>query len=359
MKKFLKPLVFLFFAATIVACSKTDDPGVTFEPEGIMPKAEFTYEDGDDPFTFKFKNTSQDFKDAIWRFGDDSVAYDANPEHVYMTTGKFQVTMTVTSETGKTSQFLREIEIDPNDVFTVTAEKTAAANKLLFKAETDLDIEKVEWRLIDNTKPSPETRTSTEMEPEFDVPVGLIAPIRATLTTKKGSVAILNKDASTEGIVTNFMDSKVDYQVTEDNTSNANETSKELFDPNNDDKGKFLIGWSSNKTWSVTMEFSSSQTAKFYSIANGNDSHDRSPKSWNLEGSADGTAWTMLDSRNMDKHWHQQLVDRGFANNNAATEWKKFYYAVTTPGSYKYYRLTVTSNFGNGLIQFGEIILFK
>ncbi|WP_285008900.1 PKD domain-containing protein [Pedobacter faecalis] len=359
MNKLLKPFVFLFIAAAVSACSKTDDPGLTFEPEGVPPIVDFDVVAGDDPFTWKFTNKTSNFKEVTWRFGDDSVAYDNAPEHLYKTTGKFQVTLTATSESGKTAQVLKEINITPDDVFLVSATGTAVANRLKFTAETDVDVEKIDWRIVDNTRPNPVTTTSSEMSPEFNVPVGMIAPVRATLTSKKGSVAIQNKNASTEGIVTDFTKSLVAYTVTEDNTSNANETSKELFDPNNDDKGKFLIGWSSGKTWNVTMEFGGPETMKFYSIANGNDSPGRSPKSWKIEGSNDKEKWTLVDTRTLDKHWHQQLVDRGFPNTNAGTEWKKFYYPVTTPGSYKYYRLTVTANFGDGLIQFGELIFFK
>ncbi|WP_285008898.1 PKD domain-containing protein [Pedobacter faecalis] len=356
MKKLVKPLMFIFFATAIAACSK-DTPVEVVEDEGTRPVVDFAVEPGDDPFTWKFTNNSSDFKEVTWRFGDDSVAYSNDPEHVYMTTGTFQVTLTATSESGKTSQYLREITIDPNEILGISATKTGTPNELAFKAQTDLDIESIEWRFTDTSTPTTKTFISDDLEPLYKVPTGVIVPARIQLTTKKGSVAIITKDASTEGIVTNFMDAMVGYTVTEDNTGNANENATKLFDKKDDNK--FLIGWAADKEWNVTMEFSSAQTLKFYSIGNGNDSPERDPKIWTMEGSNDGENWTIVDSRSMEKHWTDQLLERGFPNTDAGLDWKKFYFAVSNPGSFKYYRLNINENFGGGAIQFGEVALFK
>ncbi|WP_256004768.1 PKD domain-containing protein [Pedobacter deserti] len=358
MNKLLKPLLFLFFAAAIASCSKTDDPGLTFEPEGTMPVVDFDITAGDDPFTWKFTNKTSNFKEVTWRFGDDSVAYDNAPEHVYMTTGKFQVTLTATSESGKTAQVLKEITIDPNKIVGVTAQKTATPNKLAFAAETDpsVQVKALKWTLTDKSRPSPRVSTSESLTPQFDLPAGAISPVEVRLTTNKGSVAVVTKDAGTEGIVTNFMTSLVAYNVSEEGGFN-NEKSDRLFDKTTDDK--FVLGWSSGKTWNVIMEFAGPEKMIYYSLSNGNDSPGRSPKSWTMEGSNDKATWTLVDSKTMDKHFHQQLVDRGFPNTNAGTRWIKMYFGVDNPGSYKYYRFTITSNFGDGLLQFGNIILFK
>jgi PKD repeat protein len=242
MKKLIKPLMFIFFATAIAACSK-DTPVEIIEEEGVHPIADFEYISGDDPFTFKFTNKSSEFKEVTWRFGDDSVAYSNDPEHVYMTTGTFQVTITATSESGKTSQSLQEVVIDPNDFLAVTAERSGEQGKLKFKAETAVDVEKVEWRGVDNFRPEPRILSSTSFTPEFEITEGIITPITVTITTKKGSVATVTKDASTEGIVTNFMDAMVDFVPTEDNTGNANENVSKLFDKKDDNK--FLLGWAS------------------------------------------------------------------------------------------------------------------
>src|SRR5687768_16680975 len=116
MKKLIKPLMFIFFATAIIACSKETSVEV-IEQEGTRPVVDFDVEAGDDPFTWQFTNKSSTFKEVTWRFGDDSVAYSNDPEHVYMTTGTFQVTLTAISESGQTSQYLREVVIDPNDIF--------------------------------------------------------------------------------------------------------------------------------------------------------------------------------------------------------------------------------------------------
>src|SRR5690606_25909832 len=38
--------------------------------------------------------------------------------------------------------------------------------------------------------------------------------------------------------------------------------------------------------------------ANAYLLASGNDAHDRDPKSWEFQGSNDGSNWTTLDTRN-------------------------------------------------------------
>ena len=108
------------------------------------------------------------------------------------------------------------------------------------------------------------------------------------------------------------------------------------------------------------MEFAKAHTMKFYCIANGNDAPNRDPKTWTMEGSNDKTNWTLVDSRDQARTFTDQLLDRGFQNNDQDTDWKKFYFAASNPGSYKYYRMRVTSNFNtDDLLQFGEIIFYE
>ncbi|WZP01264.1 discoidin domain-containing protein (plasmid) [Isosphaeraceae bacterium EP7] len=61
----------------------------------------------------------------------------------------------------------------------------------------------------------------------------------------------------------------------------------------------------------------------------------RTPKDWALKGSADGTTWTTVDTR---------TGQAAALNTGSGTTLS---YAVTTPGSYRYYRLDVTANNGD------------
>ena len=353
MIKLFKPFALLFCAGAIIACSKSE---LAVEPDPTVINAEtgFTYTKGTDPFTFEFKNTSKNFKRLEWRFGDDTLRTSENPTHLYRTTGDFTVELRAISETGAVSRSVQIIKIGPDSIAKITAAKTATANKLAFSLSTKADLAKAEWSVKDDTRPNTPDIKSTALNPELTIPVGRIAPITVKLTTKSGSTATIVKDASTEGIVTDMMNTLL--KTTPSRESTNAETSKQLTDKQN---SKMFLSWASGNTWQFVMDFNFAQTARFYCIGNGNDSPDRDPKTWTLEGSNNGVDWTVVDSRNLDKHFTQQLLDRGYQNNDADTDWKRFYFPITNPGSYTSYRFNLTANFGSTGMQFGEIILYK
>jgi hypothetical protein len=64
------------------------------------------------------------------------------------------------------------------------------------------------------------------------------------------------------------------------------------------------------------------------------------PKDWTLEGSNDGSAWTVVDTVTGETGW-----------TNGLTGIREF--TVDTPGSYTYYKLNVTANNGAGQTQVG------
>lgn len=88
-------------------------------------------------------------------------------------------------------------------------------------------------------------------------------------------------------------------------------------------------------------------TITFYTLTTGNDSQNRDPKSWTLQGSNDGgTTWTIVDT--------QTGVTLG-ADRRATKK-----YTVATPGSYKMYKLNITEKFGSDTnIQLTELQLFE
>jgi regulation of enolase protein 1 (concanavalin A-like superfamily) len=88
---------------------------------------------------------------------------------------------------------------------------------------------------------------------------------------------------------------------------------------------------------------SNAQTIKRYTITSANDVPARDPKDWQLLGSNDGSTWTTLDTR---------------SNQSFATRFEAQTYSIASPGGYRYYRLNVTANGGDGSTQLSEFRLF-
>jgi hypothetical protein len=76
-----------------------------------------------------------------------------------------------------------------------------------------------------------------------------------------------------------------------------------------------------------------------YSLTSANDTPGRDPSAWALQGSNDGSSWTDLDTRT------GQSFSSRFATNS-------YTFANTT--AYGHYRLNITANSGDPLLQLGE-----
>ncbi|MDN3492738.1 DUF4998 domain-containing protein [Winogradskyella bathintestinalis] len=105
-----------------------------------------------------------------------------------------------------------------------------------------------------------------------------------------------------------------------------------------DTNTKFLIFNYTTDFW-IQQEFFNAAISNRYTLTSGNDAAGRDPKNWTLSGSNDGTTWTDLDTR----------TDETFAERN---ETKEYTFNSTTP--YKYYRISITANNGDGLFQLSE-----
>jgi hypothetical protein len=79
-----------------------------------------------------------------------------------------------------------------------------------------------------------------------------------------------------------------------------------------------------------------------YALTSANDSPERDPRDWQLQGSQDGESWTTLDTQT-----GQDFSDR--------FQTKEYRFANAT--AYRYYRLNVTANHSGGLIQLAELQL--
>ncbi|MEU6536983.1 alpha-1,2-mannosidase [Streptomyces sp. NPDC047000] len=80
-----------------------------------------------------------------------------------------------------------------------------------------------------------------------------------------------------------------------------------------------------------------------YSLTSANDASDRDPADWHLEGSHDGSSWSLLDSREDDE------FERRFETRE---------YTVARPGSFRHYRLRITANRGADMTQLCRVRFF-
>ncbi|MBW8780269.1 MAG: RICIN domain-containing protein [Verrucomicrobia bacterium] len=97
----------------------------------------------------------------------------------------------------------------------------------------------------------------------------------------------------------------------------------------------------------VQYDFGSgnAQTIKRYTLTSADDMPDRDPKNWQFQGSNDGSTWTTLDTQ---------------SNQAFAARYQTNIYSITSPASYRYYRLNVTANNGNTTsLQLAELGLWS
>jgi glucose/arabinose dehydrogenase len=80
-----------------------------------------------------------------------------------------------------------------------------------------------------------------------------------------------------------------------------------------------------------------------YALTSANDTPGRDPKDWTLQGSADGQTWSDVDRR----------TGQAFAERFQTRQFE-----ITTPQTYEYWRLNITANAGEPLIQLADLRLF-
>jgi len=125
---------------------------------------------------------------------------------------------------------------------------------------------------------------------------------------------------------------------TYDGKVSAGEKYVKLFDGNI--LTKFLAEFgAANQPLNMVYEFAEPQIANVYTMGSANDSQARDPKSWRIEGSQDGTNYVTLDSR-QDQVFDNRFQTRIFDFDNTV--------------AYKFYRLVILSNRGDGLFQMAE-----
>ncbi|MFI6260019.1 GH92 family glycosyl hydrolase [Micromonospora zamorensis] len=103
-----------------------------------------------------------------------------------------------------------------------------------------------------------------------------------------------------------------------------------------DSSTKWLIFQSSG--W-VTYQLAKPATVLRYSLTSANDAPSRDPRDFVVQGSNDGSTWTDLDKR----------VGQTFSGRYATNR-----YSFTNTSAYAFYRLNVTANSGDSLVQLAD-----
>lgn len=131
--------------------------------------------------------------------------------------------------------------------------------------------------------------------------------------------------------------------VNKENTGGASssEGSLKLIDLDNNTKF-YLSGY--QKDFKAIQQFGTGVVANTYIITSGNDSQDRDPKTWTVEGSNDQSTWSALDSKTSQSFTYRNEIKQ-FSFSNSST--------------YKYYRLTIKDNAGSPDLQLSEWRLFQ
>ncbi|MDU0288389.1 ThuA domain-containing protein [Saccharothrix longispora] len=127
--------------------------------------------------------------------------------------------------------------------------------------------------------------------------------------------------------------------VTASGENPPNETKEKLTD--GDDRTKWLTR--ATTAW-VAYRLNAAAAVNRYSLTSANDSAGRDPRDWTLQGSVDGTTWTDLDRRT-GQSFDDRLLTRTFT--------------VAEPRSFQHYRLSITANGGEPLIQLADLELLS
>jgi hypothetical protein len=192
MNKILKPILFLFCAATFVSCEKDRVLPVENMEIGERPTVDYEFIAKEDPFAFEFKNKSSNYKSLEWRFGDDSLSTEVSPSHLFLKDGKYEVILTATSSTGATAKKLVVVTISPEKVAKIVALPNGTANTVKFKVGTTAQLKSAKWDFGDGT-------TSDQLEPAKTYAPDQLFTAKVVLTTVNGSQASVSKLVSANG----------------------------------------------------------------------------------------------------------------------------------------------------------------
>lgn len=162
-----------------------------------------------------------------------------------------------------------------------------------------------------------------------------------TYVIEYGNNSITEAENVTSTIATQDSDTGNDT-ITARGENCGTECAADAFDRNSG-SGKWLDF--SSTSW-ITVQLGTGATrVGGYDICSANDAPTRDPDDWTIEGSNDGSSWTVLDT----------VVANGqFASRNTC-----YSYTMDTPGSYEYIKMNITGNGGDSIIQISEIYYYE
>lgn len=318
----------------IWGCNENEvvDPPKEEEPK---PLADFSFSQvsEDDPFTFKFENTSENFVVSRWEFGDDSTSIEESPTHTFLKTGVFNVKLRTENNDKYWAQKEFVIQILPDSLVVL---KTAAAQPGFLRVGFDalMPLAAVKWFKIEGDNAN---LVGEETSLEVDVESGRLDGYLFRGVTAKGSVVELFGQVTDLGLVRDVTDD-ASLSVSRDNSNGpeSGEGSPKLVD--NNINTKFLQFDYTGDLW-CRLDFYEPVAIAGYSMTSANDADGRDPLNWTLEGSNDGEDWTTVDSRE-NEDFPERFQTRTFLFNN------------TTP--YLVYRLNITAVNSGSLFQLAE-----
>lgn len=162
---------------------------------------------------------------------------------------------------------------------------------------------------------------------------GDAAPLETTVAQRDGAPWQHNIAAGTAGLPGSVLGGLTAVTASAQNL--PNEGAEKLADGSPSTKWLAFArtGW-------VVYELAEPVAIEAYALSSANDAAGRDPKTWTLEASDDGQTWATVDQRT-DEDFPQRLQQRVFEL-DAPTE------------AHRYYRLNVTANSGDGIVQLGD-----
>ncbi|MGH3461665.1 MAG: GH92 family glycosyl hydrolase [Kribbellaceae bacterium] len=92
----------------------------------------------------------------------------------------------------------------------------------------------------------------------------------------------------------------------------------------------------------LVFTLSEAVTIKRYALTSANDAPGRDPRNWTLQGSNDGTTWTTFDTR---------------TGEDFESRFQTKVYDVDNDTAYRFYKLDITQNHGDGIVQLADVVL--
>ncbi len=176
-------------------------------------------------------------------------------------------------------------------------------------------------------------------EYKFDFKVS-VWPVMSNMVTIDEVWLTNSQSVLVQPVVINLM--TVPGQITESNNNSpghGGENVDKLVD--NDPNTKYLTfqptAW---MKWKMNRPFAATK----YTLTSGNDDDARDPKNWTVEGSNDGSNWTVIDRQtNFPKFPSRKY---------------KITFLMSNRTAYTHYRLNVTANHGSSMFQLADWILY-